>query len=277
MVIEENTLKYIKSNKHSLLTSEREREIGEVLRNHKEGKEREKVIKELISHNLYLVVKVAYKYSKKTGKPLDEFIGAGNLGLVRASKLFDPDKFNTKFSTYATYWIIMEILKLIKLNSSPVTIPLYIIDLHNRYKKLTNESDISDEKLMNELQINSDNLQKVKMANISYISIDESIDNGNNSEKKGAIKDILEDPSAISPAEKAEKDGEFSMLYSAINELDETSRNIILARYLSEDDNQLKKIGEKFNLSSERVRQISEKALTKLRKKISEKRFHDKR
>jgi len=277
MLIEGNIKKYITHAKHSLLTVKREREIGDILNTYKDGKNREEAIKELISHNLYLVIKIAYKYSKKTNKNLDEFIGAGNLGLAKAAQLFNPNKFQTRFSTYASYWIVMEILKLIKTSSSPVTIPLYIIDLHNRYKKLASESNITDEKMMNELQINSENLHKVKMAKISYFSIDAPVDNNDNDNKNGSLKDMLEDTSVVSPAEKLEKDGDFDILYSAINELDETTKNIVLARYLSEDDNQLKKIGEKFNLSSERVRQISEKALAKLRRKISEKRFHDKR
>lgn len=280
MLIEENIKKYITHAKHSLLTTEREREIGEILNKYKEGKNRDEAIKELISHNLYLVVKVAYKYSKKTNKNLDEFIGAGNLGLAKAAQLFNPNKFNTRFSTYANYWIVMEILKVIKTSSSPVTIPLYIIDLHNKYTKLVSESNTTDEKMMNELQINSDNLHKVKMAKISYFSLDAhiDIDEGNSAANRDrSLKDILEDTSVVSPAENLEKGGDFEMLYSAINELDETTKNIVLARYLSEDNNQLKKIGEKFNLSSERVRQISEKALAKLRRKISEKRFHDKR
>jgi len=269
MTIEDKTLTYIRSAKHTLLSSNREKEIGLILNEYATGKKRESAINELITHNLYLVIKIAFKYSKKTGIPLDDFIGAGNLGLARAAELFDPIKFNSKFSTYATYWIVMEILKLIKKSAGPVTVPVYVLDLHNKYKKLIEDGPVSDNELMDELKINSANLSRIKLANTYSVSLDEPVPNsGGNFSKELLLKNSLEDNSCLSPADKVEEDNEFAILYSAINELDDMSKEIVLSRYLSEDKNQLEVIGKRFNISSERVRQISKNSLDKLRKKI---------
>jgi RNA polymerase sigma factor (sigma-70 family) len=269
MTIEDKTLTYIRSAKHTLLSSNREKEIGLILNEYATGKKRESAINELITHNLYLVIKIAFKYSKKTGRPLDDFIGAGNLGLARAARTFDPIKFNNRFSTYAIYWIIMEILKLIKKSSGPVTVPLYVLDLHNKYRKLIEDGPVSDEELMSELKINSTNLSRIKLANTYSVSLDEPLpkQDGHLS-KELYLKNSLEDISSRSPAEKMEEDGEFAILYAAINELDDMSKEVVLSRYLSDDKIQLEVIGKKFNMSSERVRQISKSALDKLRKKI---------
>lgn len=268
MIMEEQTIKYIRSVKHSLLSSDREREIGAILNKYATGKKRSDAISELIRHNLYLVVKIAFKYSRKTKIPLDDFIGAGNLGLAKAAELFNPIKFNSKFSTYATYWIIMEILKLIKKSSGPVTVPVYVLDLHNKYRKLIEDGPVSDEDLMAELNINSANLGRIKLANTTSISLDEPISNNGHSSKELFLKNSLEDTSSRSPAEKMEEDGEFAILYAAINELDDMSKEVVLSRYLSDDKTQLEVIGKKFKISSERVRQINKNALDKLRKKI---------
>jgi len=269
MTIEDKTLTYIRSAKHTLLSSNREKEIGLILNEYATGKKRESAINELITHNLYLVIKIAFKYSRNTGRPLDDFIGAGNLGLTRAARTFDPIKFNNRFSTYATYWIVMEILKLIKKSAGPVTVPVYVLDLHNKYRKLIEDGPVSDEELMAELKINSANLSRIKLASTYAVSLDEPMPkNDGHLSKELYLKNSLEDTSCRSPAEKMEEDGEFAILYTAINELDDMSKEVVLSRYLSDDKIQLEVIGKKFNISSERVRQISKSALDKLRKKI---------
>lgn len=272
MIVEENISKYIRSSRKPLLSKERELELGNIINGTNDENQKKKAINELISHNLMLVVKIAYKYSKKTGISLDELIGAGNLGLSEAAANFNPEKFGKRFTTYAFYWITMRMMRLIYGSMSSVTVPLYVTELHNRYKKLIDDGHITDKTLMEKLKINADGLDRIKAATTTSMSLDRPLTISDDNET--CLKDVIEDENAISPSEKATEEDEFSLLYASINELDETSKDIVLARYLSNDEGQLKKLGEKHNLSAERIRQISKRALDKLRRKISEKRVN---
>jgi RNA polymerase primary sigma factor len=272
MIVEEKVANYIRSSKKPLLSKERELELGKIINLYKNGKQKENAINELISHNLMLVIKIAFKYSRKTGIPLDDLIGAGNLGLSEAAANFNPEKFGKRFTTYAYYWISMRIMRFVYSSLDSVTVPLYVTELHYRYKKLIEKEHLNDKSLMEKLDINAAVLERIKFAGTTSISLDGPLITQN--ENETCLKDMMEDDNAVSPRAKAEEESEFSLLYASINELDETSRDIVLARYLSNDEGQLKKLGKKHNLSAERIRQISKKALDKLRRKISEKRLN---
>jgi RNA polymerase sigma factor (sigma-70 family) len=273
MIVSEKTLDYIKKAKMPLLPSEREKELGNIIQFFKAGQQKGNAINELIRHSLLLVVKLAFKYSNKTGMSLDELIGAGNLGLAKSARLYNPSKFNTRFSTYATFWITEEILRYINNNSHSVTIPFYLLDLHRKHQKEIEDGPIDDKDLMLRLKMSAAVLRKIKMAKTSSVSLETHIKN--DGDKDILLKDIIEDETAICPYKKIERDGEFEVLYAAIDELDEVSKEVVLSRYLTDDENQLKKVGKKLNLSAERVRQISKSALDKLRRKISEKRISE--
>ena len=88
-----------------LLTSEREQELGAIVQKRKSGKQKDAAITELVQHNLKLVLKEAQKYSQCSGVGLEELYNAGRAGLIKAAYGYNPEKFNTRFSTYATPWI----------------------------------------------------------------------------------------------------------------------------------------------------------------------------
>jgi len=259
-----------KAAKMPHLTKEKERELGYIVNSNKDTKKRDLAANELVSHNILLATSIAYKYSGKTGVDVEDLIQAGLLGLTKASYLYNPKKFKIRFTTYATYWINEEVLRFISNNSNHIKVPLYLNDL-KRIHNIMKDQGISDKNLIKKMKISSRTLENIQMANAKTISIDFSMKNSG-SEKDVSLKDLIEDKSCSNPYDDAEKGNEFDILYSSISELDEISRELILSRYLSNDENKLREIGKKFNISGERVRQICNKALIKLRKKISAKR-----
>lgn len=270
VITDEKTLEYIKRiDDGPLLTAKRERELAEIIRKYKSGKVKAEATKELIEKNLKLVVKDAYRYSRKTGIEVGDMIGAGNEGLMRAVEKFNPKKFKTRFSTYATYWIREAMQDLTYKSMSAVTIPVHISNGVAREKKiLESGKPIKDKEMMQELGVNEAGLKRIRDAHVLHtVSLNDQITTG----KDGSIitiGDTIEDESAVDPTMSSENGDQHALLFESLDELDEISRAVVMARYLGNDKVQLRKLGKKFKVTGERIRQISEKALKILRRKI---------
>ena len=272
----EGTLAYIRSlGEYLPLPAKRERELGIIIQRMKGGKARLEARNELIKHNLKLVVKEAFAFSRKNYTiSVSEFIGAGNEGIIKASEKFDPVKHGTKFSTYASYWIKQAMNRLVYKNTYPVSVPEYIsnglarksrAETKNRAKN--GDKIMTTKELAQALDVDEKRIKKLEKAKIKHFSLDHA---GETSTDDGEEKlgDMIADEKAVDPRKGVSDQDDYERLYRAMESLDPKSQEIIKARFLGADIVRLKQLGKKFGVSHERIRQISEKALETLRKKL---------
>lgn len=272
----EGTLAYIRElGEFPPLTRKREGELAFVIQKYKGGKARRAATDELVKHNLKLVVDEAFEFSRKNYRiAVDEFIGAGNEGIMKAAERFNPRKYKTKFSTYAMWWIRQSMHRLVYKNTYPVAVPEYISNGLARKNRAENKNRMKGNKsmttaqLMDSLKISEKAVRKLAKANIKTFSLDHApeVDNDGN----GAVaNEMIPDNKATDPRKGAMDTDDYAKLYEALEQLDPQSKEIIMARFLGSEVVRLKKLGKKFGVSHERIRQISEKALDKLRSKLN--------
>jgi RNA polymerase primary sigma factor len=227
---------------------------------------------QMIKANLRLVVKIARDY-ENYGLPLLDLISEGNIGLMKAVERFDPKK-GAKLSTYASWWIKQMIRRAISDQSKTIRLPVHVGDklLHIRRAEAKFESDFgrapTDEELSAELGLAAKRIAQYRKASIRPSSLDAPIGDTDSS----TIAEIVADENAETPYEKLEEKTDSRLIEEILPTLDSREREIVRARFgLDGDEEQtLEEIGVKFGVTRERIRQIQELALLKLRKKIGQ-------
>jgi len=248
---------------HPLLSPEEERELA--IRAKKGDKEAQK---KLVEGNLRFVVNVAKNFAG-WGVPLMDLIAAGNLGLMEAIKRFDPDK-DVKFISYAVWWIRQAIMQTIFQQTGAVRIPvkesLFISKVKNAYEKLKEE--LKREPTIEEIAKEVDaSPKKVKTA-LQIVRMPLSLDQPIGEEEEDlTLLDLI----SKKGTEDVEKEVVDEALHKEIEKLltilDERERKIIEERFglNGKEPKTLNEVGEKLGISRERVRQLEQRALKKLR------------
>jgi RNA polymerase primary sigma factor len=253
-------------NAKPLLTAKREKELGIIIRGI-EGHKRDEALVELIESNLRLVAKEAIRYSNVSTVSLEELYNGGRSGLIRAAFDYDPDKYNTRFSTYATVWIRHGIRNVVH-NSSPVKIPEKIINgAYRKRKALNSGKKLSEDELKKEINVTDSQMDYINKSNVTSFSLNMEIDS--DGEGETTYSDIIPDQNAIIPGDIKDTDPRYDFLEDAMSELDDLSREIINSQIISESRIILSEIGIKYGVSAERIRQIKAKALSTLKQKIT--------
>lgn len=248
-----------------LLTAAREKELAEIIKNNTDGQAA--AIEELVNANLKLVVSEAYSYSRRTGTDVNDLISAGHEGLMKAVYKFDAS-YGTKFSTYAIPWIRQAIRRYL-CGEHPVKIPLHIVNGMIKHKRMeAANSQVTDAEVMAEMDIDEKTLDRIKQARITHISLNATHEDSDAVEV-GGIAEIIADESVVSPGEEMSRNERYAKLQEAIDSLDEMQRDIIMAQCLSNDKVNLSDLGEKWGVTGERIRQIREKTLKKLKFKLA--------
>lgn len=234
----------------------------------------------LIQSHLRLVVKIAHKF-KNYGLPTADLVAEGNIGLIQALKKFEPKK-GFRFSTYAMWWIrafiqdyVLRSWSLVKIGTTSAQKKLFF-NLNKIKRKLgiiNNEIALSDDKVDNIAKTLNVTSQEVIEMNNRLTHSDSSLNNTINSDEDVEVADLMIDnnPSQEDIAiENQEKNRQKKLFKIAFDQLNPREQEIILKRQLSDDSSTLEELSQHFKVSRERIRQIEENALKKLKKIISE-------
>jgi RNA polymerase primary sigma factor len=224
----------------------------------------------MIKANLRLVVKIARDY-EGIGLPLLDLISEGNIGLMKAVERFDPKK-GGKLSTYGSWWIKQSIKRALANQSKTIRLPVHLVDKISKMRrvgmKLQEElgREATDEELADELDMTAARVRQMRMAAIRPASLDAPIgdDESNN------FSDVVEDENATSPYGNLEDKTVTDMLQDMVKHLDTREATILRYRFGLDGgaEKTLEEVGVKFGVTRERVRQIQNLALRKLRKMI---------
>jgi RNA polymerase primary sigma factor len=250
-------------SKTPLLTVEEEIQLAERIRN---GDPEARA--HMIRANLRLVVKIAQDYASY-GLPVTDLISEGNIGLMKAVERFDPEK-GGKLSTYAAWWIKQSIKRALANQSKTIRLPVHMVDKIAKMRRISVMlaealgREPTDEELADEVGLPRRKLAMLRQASHRPTSLDAPINEGETTEYSELISDELD-----MLADK-NMQGEIGPLLSL---LDERERRIIDERFglTGKKPLTLEEVGREFGVTRERIRQLQNSALTKMRRALSKK------
>lgn len=248
-------------NETALLTADEEKELSyRIANSDKEARDR------MVRANLRLVVNIARGYTGK-GLPLQDLIEEGNLGLLRAVEGFDPTM-NTRFSTYASYWIKQSIKRALINSGKTIRVPAYMVELLSKWRRAT--AKLLDElgrtptmeEIATELEIPRKKLAIVKKAILLYNATPQTDDD----EAGLSIGDLIADERNKAPDLEMLDSDSLKHVFKMLGTMDEREATILRMRFGLDDSEPrtLKEIGEALGLTRERVRQIESEALGRI-------------
>ena len=265
---------FLEIGKVDLLTAEEEVELAIKIRN---GDESAK--DKLVLANLRFVISVA-KMFQNQGIPLSDLINEGNVGLIKAAKRFDETR-GFKFISYAVWWIRQSIMSAVADQSRVVRLPLNrvgnLTKLNKAYRDLEQEYERkpTTEELAKILEMSSDDVAYILQISSRQVSMDAPLSNSD--ENNNTLMDVLHNEDQSMPDKDLMDDSLKNEVANALFALDKREAEIIRLSFGIGGDHSatLEEIGQRFNLTRERIRQIKEKALRKLRTSERSKKLKD--
>jgi RNA polymerase primary sigma factor len=224
----------------------------------------------LINSNLRLVVSIAKHYAN-SGVPIQDLIQEGNIGLAHAAEKFDYTK-GFKFSTYATWWIKQAITRAIADQSRNIRIPVHVAETLTKINRARHElaqslgREATDEEVAKELKMSLEDIQRYSALPLSTTSLDQPVGDDDGDE----MSNFVADPSSDDETDSIDLEDNLNLISKGMSLLNERERDIILELFGFTDgeSKSLEDVGAKYNLSRERIRQIRDGALAKMRKEL---------
>lgn len=249
----------------ALLTPQEEIELAARIRQGDEGAR-----EHMIRANLRFVVKLARDY-EGLGLPLLDLINEGNIGLIKAVEKFDPAK-GGKLTTYSSWWIKQSMRRALANQSRTIRLPVNAVDQIYHMHKATNsfqtthDREPTDGELADLLGLNLGRIAELRRAQVRTTSLDTPT----NDDQTGTIGEMVPDESATDPSTRSEESNDLSRLSSLMETLDTRETIILRERFglNGAQEKTLEEIGQQFGLTRERIRQLQNSALHKLRKML---------
>lgn len=254
--------------KTPLLTPDEEIKLAAQI---KEGNE--KAREHMIKANLRLVVKIAYDYSN-FGLPVLDLISEGNIGLIKAVERFDPTK-GGKLGTYASWWIKQSIKRALANQSKTIRLPVHMVDKIAKMRREINRMqeelgrEPTNEEIAHNLGISVSKVAHLKSVSVRPTSLDAPVGDGEETE----LGELVGDEKAINPLDTLSNKSQINDVQRILNQLDPREAEIIRMRFGLDGmaAKTLEEVGNHFNITRERVRQLQFTALKKLKKRMAKK------
>ena len=227
----------------------------------------------MIKASLLLVVKIAHDYSN-LGLPLLDLVSEGNIGLMKAVERFDPAK-GGKLSTYAAWWIKQSIKRALANQSKTIRLPVHLVDKISKMRRVSLQMseelgrEPTDDELAEEIGLSSRKISQIKTVSTRPTSLDAPISDGDSIE----FGEIIGDEDAQTPFELLRDKNLRGELRELLQVLDDRERKIIFRRFGLDGGKPktLEEVGKKFGVTRERIRQLQNLALAKMRQALSKK------
>lgn len=255
------------------ITPKQEIELAHLIK--KGGKAGKAARERMINANLRLVIKIARDY-ENLGLPLKDLISEGNIGLMTAVDRFNPSK-GAKLSTYGSWWIKQSIKRALANQSKTIRIPVHVVDRLSRIRRAESklvdvlcrepsERELSDE--------SGEDLRWVKFYRNNssrMISIHQELSGGNGEGDEGTFGDIIADDSVIDPATGTLIATQHRMIAELVDRLEPREAAVIKGRFGfgGEKAKTLEEMGQKYGVTRERIRQVQNIALQKLKRMVA--------
>jgi RNA polymerase primary sigma factor len=262
-----------KIGNHKLLSREEEKVLGTKIRKGRK-KDKSEAVACLVEHNLKLAASIATEYQHR-GMDLEDLISEASIGLHKAAERFDP-KYGSKFSTYACYWIKQSVLRSIHKKARTVRLPTHLIEKISKLRKVQENisvelgRDASKEELCSLTGNREDVIDRLLnvQSQTSHINQTDSEKIGEN-DGYDILKSIP-DTSTLSPLDEVSKKSDWTTVSQLISDLSEREQNVLSMRFGLGGQKclTLEEVGKKLKLSRERIRQIENSTISKLKKTL---------
>jgi RNA polymerase primary sigma factor len=227
---------------------------------------------QMITANLRLVVKIARDY-ENLGLPLLDLINEGNIGLMKGVERFNPRK-GAKLSTYASWWIRQSILRALANQSKTIRLPVHVVDKVAHIRKAevrlreAFDRDPTDQEVAEHLGMNPRRIQMYRDASRAPISLDAPV----GTDEPQRISEVVPDANAAAPFERLLQENDHQLVQQVLTTLTPRENQVLAKRFGLEDGRPrtLEEIGAEMGVTRERIRQIQEEALRKMRVKFAE-------
>lgn len=222
----------------------------------------------LVEANLRLVVMAARQYNLHTSLSFEDLVQEGNLGLMRAVDTFDVTK-GFRFSTYAMYWIKQAISRAMLNNGRTIRIPIHMLELKSKYLKAVQElTKIFDREpqigeIAKFMSLEEEKIKEIETLIKDPVSLNTTL----NDEEDGTLEDLVADPNQDRPDDRIDNELRAKAINIVLETLGEREKNVIIARFGLNGTRAktLEEIAAEYKLTKERIRQIEQAALHKLR------------